>query len=271
MWYQLTSYINFLFRSTNHHGVHSPFVFNLVTNCFYDKNKYADYQMLKNIRSKLNNDDQIIKIMDFGEGSRVFSSPKRKVSDIAKYAGITPKRQKLLYRLVRYLKSENILELGTSIGLATSAMSLANPDATIYTVEGCQNTAEIAQRLFKKHALNNINLNRSVFNDFIEKISTLSESTTKQRFDLIYIDGNHNKEDTIHYFNSLINHIHDHSVIILDDIHWSRSMTNAWKKIIQHPRVIISINTFYWGLLFFKPAFKQANIKNHKQHFCIRL
>lgn len=35
-------YIQFLWNSTNHHGVHSPFVFSLVTQCFYDK-KFHDF------------------------------------------------------------------------------------------------------------------------------------------------------------------------------------------------------------------------------------
>lgn len=34
----LKSYINFLWNSKNEHGVHSPFVFDLVTKCFYVSN-----------------------------------------------------------------------------------------------------------------------------------------------------------------------------------------------------------------------------------------
>jgi hypothetical protein len=32
---KIKSYIKFLFHSKNEHGLHSPFVYNLVTNCFY--------------------------------------------------------------------------------------------------------------------------------------------------------------------------------------------------------------------------------------------
>ena len=271
MWYQLISYIKFLYRSTNHHGIHSPFVYDLITKCFYDRKEYVHYIELKKIRDELFNNKQIIEIKDFGEGSRVFRSPRRKVSDIAKYAGISSKRQKLLYRLVLYLNSESILELGTSIGLATSAMALAKTTATIYTVEGCKNTADIASTLFKKYNLNNIQLHRSTFNDYFNNIHLGKVSETYKKFDLIFIDGNHNEENTIHYFNILLNHIHEKSVIIFDDIYWSRNMTKAWENIIKHPRVIVSIDTFYWGLLFFKPAFKQASKEQHKKHFYIRM
>lgn len=39
-------YLNFVLKSTNQHGVHSPFVFDLVTKCFYDRKKYPEYKQL---------------------------------------------------------------------------------------------------------------------------------------------------------------------------------------------------------------------------------
>ncbi|MFC4219641.1 hypothetical protein [Flagellimonas marina] len=39
MWFKIISYLKFLLKSTNEHGVHSPFVFNFVTKCLYSKKK----------------------------------------------------------------------------------------------------------------------------------------------------------------------------------------------------------------------------------------
>ncbi|WP_163625814.1 hypothetical protein [Muricauda sp. TY007] len=39
MWFRFISYLNFLAKSTNQHGVHSPFVFQYVTQCLYSKKK----------------------------------------------------------------------------------------------------------------------------------------------------------------------------------------------------------------------------------------
>lgn len=41
MYYKLISYLKFLIKSTNEHGVHSPFVFNFVTKCLYSKEKMS--------------------------------------------------------------------------------------------------------------------------------------------------------------------------------------------------------------------------------------
>ena len=105
MWYQLKSYFFFLLKSTNQHGIHSPFVYNFVTKCVNDKSKYSSYNTLKNIRKRLLQNNNDITITDFGEGSKVFKSNHRKISSIAKNAGIPYKRQKLLFRIATYFNS----------------------------------------------------------------------------------------------------------------------------------------------------------------------
>lgn len=39
MWFRVVSYLKFLVKSTNEHGVHSPFVYNYVTKCLYSKKR----------------------------------------------------------------------------------------------------------------------------------------------------------------------------------------------------------------------------------------
>ena len=257
MWYQIKSYLIFFLKSNNQHGIHSPFVYDLITKCFYDKSVYAEYEKISNYRNTVFQENKEIEITDFGAGSRVFKSNKRKVSAIAKNAGITLKRQKLLFKLIRYFNSENILELGTSLGLGTSAMSFANPSINIKTVEGCPNTSKIAQTFFDEFKLKNTHLHSETFEEFFSK-------NPSETYDLIYLDGNHHKESTLQYFKLLLERINNNSVIIFDDIYWSQEMTEAWQEIIQHPKVTVSIDTFYWGFVFFRK-------EQEKEHFTIRL
>ncbi|NNL79773.1 MAG: class I SAM-dependent methyltransferase, partial [Flavobacteriaceae bacterium] len=64
--------------------------------------------------------------------------------------------------------------------------------------------------------------------------------------------------------NLLLNRIHNNSIMIFDDIHWSAEMEEAWAIICEHSRVKVSIDIFYWGLVFFRE--EQA-----KEHFNIRV
>src|SRR6187402_2891781 len=115
MLFQIKSYLQFLWHSKNEHAVHSPFVFNLLTKCFYDKKIKSEYNTLKKYRNNLLQNKNTIEVTDFGAGSRVFKSNKRQISQIARTAGISPKRAQLLFRIVNYFKPDSILEIGTSL------------------------------------------------------------------------------------------------------------------------------------------------------------
>src|SRR5690606_23660292 len=151
-----------------------------------------------------------IKVTDLGVGSHATKQRERLVSEIAKNAGTTNKRAKLLYRLSVYFKFENILELGTSLGIATHAMSLANPNASIITIEGCPNISEFTKINFRKHQLENIHLVTGDFDETIKNLVPIAIGTNT--FDLIFFDGNHQKEATLDYFTTLLLNAHNDSV-----------------------------------------------------------
>ena len=254
----IKSYLTFLWHSKNEHGVHSPFVFNLVTKCFYDKKNYDEYTVLKNYRKSLLSNKNTIEVTDFGAGSRVFKSNTRAINQIANNAGISGKRAELLFRITHYFQPENILEIGTSLGLATSALSLGNPKAKITTLEGCPQTSSVAQKQFEEFHLTNIELVTTEFSSY------LKTATENCDWKLIYFDGNHSKEATLAYFELLLPTITNETVWIFDDIHWSVGMEEAWEIIKKHPKVSVTIDTFQWGMVFFRQ-------EQPKEHFVIRL
>ena len=258
MYFQLNSYLRFLLKSQNQHGLHSPFVYDLVTKCFYDKSDHKEYELIKNYRNDLLRNKKFIEVTDFGAGSRVFKSNKRPIFSIAKNAGITLHRAKLLYRLTNYLKIDSALELGTSLGIGSSAIA-ANKKTKLTSIEGCPETANIAREQFQEYNLNNIELRIGKFKDHFEEILQRD-----QKFDLVYFDGNHQKQATLKYFEKLLPTAQNHSVFIFDDIHWSEGMEEAWEEIKKHPKVQVTIDTFQWGVVFFR----QEQVK---QDFKIRV
>ena len=193
----INSYLKFLYYSKNEHGVHSPFIFDLVTKCFYDKTNYSEYLILKNYRNSLLANKNFIEVTDFGAGSRVFKSNKRQISKIAKTAGILPKRAELLYRIVKYFNPNEILEIGTSLGLATSALSLGNPNSKIISLEGCPNTffqcqlQFLSSRAQSNGIFNNIEFIHSIFSNYLAHVSPSGVRG------LIYFDGNHSQSATL--------------------------------------------------------------------------
>jgi len=258
MLFQLKSYIQFLIRSNNQHGIHSPFVYDLIDTCFYGTNQKSWYHQLEKYKNTLLKNNRLLLVEDFGAGSKLLQKRQRKVSEIAKKAGISKKRGQLLGRLANYFNSKNILEIGTSLGISTASLRLGNPNARITTLEGCTATAQVAMNSFKNFNFRHIDTVLGNFNETLPKV--LDNKT----YDLIYFDGNHQQEPTIDYFEQCLQHIHNDSVFIFDDIYWSKGMQEAWQYIIQDPKVSVSIDTFYWGIVFFRK--EQA-----KEHFTIRI
>ena len=252
--FQIIQYIKFLFKSTNQHGVHSPFVYDLVTKCFYDNTKHPDYLKLKNYRNTLLRNKSIIEITDFGSGSRVFKSNERQINAIAKNSGTSLKRAQLLYRVVNYFKPEHTLELGTSLGIATQALSLGDFDHSVLSLEGCPNISKYTTQQLSEENINNITIKTGEFESILPKLKA-------DTYDLIFFDGNHNKAATLNYFNLLINKAHNDSVFIFDDIYWSKEMLEAWKHIKSHPKVTVTIDTFFWGFVFFRKEQAKENFK----------
>lgn len=257
----LKSYIKFLFNSKNEHGVHSPFVYDLVTKCFYDTTNYPEYEVLKNYRNSLLANKNTIEVTDFGAGSRVFKSNTREIAKIAKTAGISSKNAELLFRITHYFQPKHVLEIGTSLGLATSALSLGsqNLDTKITTLEGCSKTQKQAKRQFEVSNLEtkNIEFITTEFSSYLKSFDLRPSS-----FNLIYFDGNHSKKATLEYFELLLPSISNDSVWIFDDIHWSKEMEEAWEIIKNDPQVSVTIDTFQWGIVFFRKEQK-------KEHFII--
>jgi predicted O-methyltransferase YrrM len=252
--YQLQQYLKFLLTSTNQHGVHSPFVYDLVTKCFYDKTNHEGYTQLKAYRKALLSNTENISITDFGAGSKRFHAKERPINEIAKTSATTLKRAKLLFRMVQYLRPKQVLELGTSLGIATQAMVLGHHEATLTSIEGCPNSSAFARQQLDTFNIQNIILKTGRFE---EHLPTLN----KHHWDFIFYDGNHQKEATLQYFEQLLASVHNDSVFIFDDIYWSKSMTSAWEFIKQHPKVTLTIDTFFWGLVFFRTEQPKENFK----------
>ncbi|MGO4818082.1 O-methyltransferase [Flavobacterium sp. W22_SRS_FP1] len=259
MLFQIKSYLKFLWHSKNEHAVHSPFVFSLITKCFYDRKPKTAYSVLEDYRNSLLQNKKSISVSDFGAGSKVFKSNSREIAKIAKTAGISAKRAELLFRITHYFQPESILEIGTSLGLATSALSLGNPTAKIITLEGCPETTRIAHTQFRQFGLSNVNAVATEFKNYL-----INNQLSIVNYQLIYFDGNHSKKATLDYFELLLPTITNETVWIFDDIHWSSNMEEAWEMIKKLPRVTVTIDTFQWGLVFFRN-------EQNKQDFIIRV
>jgi len=254
-------YLNYYVKASNRkgHGMHSPFVFELIDEVLNDKRSFYSYENIEGLRQALLFDNRILQIEDFGAGSRTIKDNARTVATVAKSSLKPKKYSQLLFRIVDHYKPQTIVELGTSLGLTTAYLATAKSDAKVITMEGAPSVAAIAKENFSTLKLNNIELQLGNFDDTLPVV--LSALPT---VDLAFIDGNHRYQPTVNYFEQLLAKSNDYSILILDDIHWSKEMEQAWQYVQQHAAVTMTIDLFFIGIVLLRDEFKI------KQHFSVR-
>lgn len=240
------------------HGVHSPFVYKLVDEVIYDFRAKPYTRAIEQQRNALQKNAKSITITDYGAGSMLNNGKQKTIKTIAKNA-LKPKAvAQLIARLANRFTPENIVELGTCLGITTSYLAKASPNSQIITVEGCPETAKVAQETLNELQITNVSLRVGNFDlllpQLIEELPAI---------DFLFIDGNHRKEATLNYFYSCLPKVHNQTILIFDDIYWSEGMKEAWEEIKRHPKVSLTIDLFYIGLVFFKKD-------QEKEHFKIR-
>lgn len=255
---RIGSYLGHLVKARTRHGVHSPFVYELVSQVLRpidDLQEMADVEVM---REDLLRSTQTIRVNDLGAGSHVFDLPVRRVADIARVSLKPPKHARMLFRLARYFQPAQVLELGTSFGISTLYLARGAEEGRVTTIEGCPQTFHIAKRHFERSRQSNIH---ALLGSFQRQLPEALHSM--EQLDMAFLDGHHAKAPTLAYFEQCLERSHNDTVIVLDDIHWSRSMEEAWEAIKAHPRVTVTIDIYDMGLAFLRQ--EQA-----PEHFTLR-
>lgn len=254
-YHKLIKYLNYIITSGHRegHGIHSPFIFNIVSELFRNKTNNDIVCTIENVRKTLIRDERLIKVNDLGSGQN--NKPAyRKVSEIARYSAVTKKYGMVLSSLAARFGKGNIIELGTSLGISTMYLASGCPDCTVTTIEGCPECSSTASKNISDTGFNNVKV---ITGSFEEKLPELLKTGTKPG--LIFIDGNHRKTATIGYFRMFMQNPDENLVIVFDDIHDSAGMSEAWESIISDGRVTATIDIHRMGIVFTGKGITKGN------------
>jgi len=252
------AYLNYRLKAKKRHGVHSPFVYDLSEEVLH-KRSANKADEIEEIRKRMLRDRTVINLKDYGAGSRKNNGTKRTVSEITKTSSSPVALAQLMQRLISYLELDNVVELGTNLGLTTAYLAAAGPRTNVISLEGDPSLASIAVKNLQKIGLE-AEIIEGRFEDNLDL--ALAKMTS---VDFAYIDGNHRKEPTLNYFDKIAEKSTENSVLAFGDIHWSPEMEEAWNVIKQNKSVTITIDLFDLGLVFFRKG--RAEV----EHFTIRI
>lgn len=253
------AYFRHRMMARNAHALHSPYLFQLYNEVIKDREERRT-EDIERLRRNLMRDHRKIEVEQrTSRNHEALELKERRVCDVARRSSVPAKYGRLLMRLAEYTDADRVLELGTSIGLGTTYLARGS-SGTVTTVDSCASSLEVAKEGLKKTGLSDrVLVRHGKFDELLPSLMKVGEE-----WGIVVMDGEHNPNEVHDYFNQILPHLHKNSVVIIDDIYRSQSMTAAWDELCRRPEVRQSIDLFRFGLLFFRT-------QQLREHFRLRL
>lgn len=242
----LSSAARYAWSANTIYDVHAPRAFSFLGQVIEDNRHFHAFDWIEELRGGYAVDGSELELSDFGAGSRTAAKKVRRIKDIASTSGSPARFGEYLFKTVDWLKAKRVIELGSNLGIGTSYLAAAMPvEGKLISIDADQNLIVRARAAVKSIAPQaDVKL---MLGTFVDQLGpALKELET---VDLAFIDGHHAEQATKDYFEKILLHCHEKSVIILDDIHWSPGMEAAWEWVKAHPQVTCSIDLFRWGVV----------------------
>jgi predicted O-methyltransferase YrrM len=166
-----------------------------------------------------------------------------RASRIAQVTSVHPYWGMFLYLCASAVGAETILELGSCAGISGCYVASGTHCRRFITVEGSPELARLAEANIRQVA-SHAEVVNALFDDALDAILP----TLGKGLDMAYIDGQHEKRSTLHYFKRLVPHLSSGAVVVFDDIQWSPDMWEAWQELSRWPGVSHAINVGRFGV-----------------------
>jgi predicted O-methyltransferase YrrM len=154
----------------------------------------------------------------------------------------------LMLKLVRELQPEGCLELGSCIGISAAyqaaALELNGGSGRLVTLEADSNRARVAEANFAELGLEGrVELRLGRFQE------TLEPALAERRIDFAFIDGHHQEQPTLEYFERIAAQAPRPAVLLFDDVgERLEGMRRAWRTICADPRVSLAVEVRSLGI-----------------------
>lgn len=171
----------------------------------------------------------------------ILDGKRRNIAEITSIETMRPVLGGVVQKIIQTFKVETVLELGTSVGVGTMFLA-SSINGSVTTIDCNKPVLDFAQKKIYQAGVGNVFF-------VCDKIdSFLSRNTEK--FDLIYIDGDHTADSMRRQYEYLLKSVNERYIIIFDDINYSKEMSDAWKFISKTSADSLVLNLFRWGMIF---------------------
>lgn len=170
-------------------------------------------------------------------------------SKIAHGVSVTPEWGTFLYLCSESFLARTILELGGCAGISGCYLASSDHCERFITVEASPDLASLARANVDK-----VSTVAEVIHAFFDDALDHVLPTLMKGLDLVYIDGHHKYEPTLHYFDRLQPYLNESGLVVFDDIHLSEDMLRAWEVMKRLKGFRYTIDTGRFGVCFWDGA-----------------
>jgi len=248
MKFRIARKLNYLKKARHRrgHGIHSPYLFRLITNVIENKKRLSDYKVLRDQRDRLShlikNSKAQAEIQAL-EDSILNSSGRR---NLFKAVELPFRYGKLLFRLVNEFKPRSIACYGPSFGLNLLYLALSDESIPVNFFQSDNYLQRICQETLKDAGVQNVKYgdNEYLLDEFP---------------DFVFINFTFSTDETEKLINALLVSPDENAVLIIRGIHESERMETIWKDLIKNNKVRVSLDLFEIGITIFQKQLQKED------------
>lgn len=218
------------------YGVHSPFVFDLITNVLEERHGYYAYTELK--------------------AARLMLQDAAKMKNAVKRQSLSRHECEWLFRLANRFKPCRIIMVGSGAGLIPlSLTSYASGGLHGIALEQNAETADMARELLHERATSPVEIRCEAYETSLPKaLADLGHP------DCIVLDGTTGALSAL--LRCCSGYIHEDTLLIVRGIDASPEANEAWRTACALPSATVSIDACTWGIVFFRPGLPRKTFRH---------
>lgn len=213
-------------RHSKGHGIHSPFLFRLITQVIENKGCYSAYPLLKSAGENMKN---MLDILDFES----FRQQKCSEHDLRKFHSLSPKYDRLLFRLVNDFTPASVAFFGSTFGVTLLALALADKRKTVVAQMNNNHFRSFCRRLIDVYEVGNIEI---------------TETGIASTADFVVIQNPLDPENCDQIISSVLERRGFQGTVVVCGIHYSSKMEAVWTSQKSKRAVRVTLDLFEIGI-----------------------
>ncbi|MGB7440050.1 MAG: class I SAM-dependent methyltransferase [Coleofasciculaceae cyanobacterium] len=211
---------------------------------------------IESLRKELNESSREISIVDYGsqspnnqlitEETESAQIVTKTIGEVCKICSKRPIWALLLFNLIREFKPSTCLEMGTCLGISAAYQSAGlevNNRGKLLSLEGSSSLAQVAQNNLQKLGMTRAEIIVGKFQETLLRVAA-----EQSPLDFVFLDGHHDQQATLTYFDQLFPFLANNALCIFDDISWSIGMKKAWKTLVADERIKLAVDLHNVGI-----------------------